>query len=253
MSEPILVARDLHKCYRMGPTELHVLRGVDLTVCRGESLAILGRSGSGKSTLLHLLGGLDRPDQGSVHFGQQNIFALRGARLDRYRQKHVGLVFQSYHLLPELSALENVLIAAMTGSSLLRWPTVRATLRKRALRLLEEVGLSGRLHHRPNRLSGGERQRVAIARALVNAPDVLLADEPTGNLDAETGAQIMDLFRQLHAGGQTLVLVTHDERVATSADRRITLTTGQIDTGEKVNSPAPVDLDQEQCNNPLNV
>jgi len=212
-SEISLAVTNLHKHYRLGGQDLHVLRGVDLGVADGEWLAILGRSGSGKSTLLHLMGGLDRPDQGGVMFDGRAVFELRGRALDRYRSRHVGLVFQFYHLLPELTALENILIGAMVGRSVFGYTGERAGLRAHAHALLERVGLADRAKHRPSKLSGGERQRVAIARALINQPDVLLADEPTGNLDADTGGEIMDLFRGLHAEGQTIVMVTHDERV----------------------------------------
>jgi len=212
----------------MGSADLHVLKGVDIELHTGEMLAILGRSGSGKSTLLHLLGGLDRPDTGTVHFNDQNLFRLRGSALDRYRNRHVGFVFQSYHLLPELNALENVALGAMLGHSALAWPGVRGRTRQRAATLLERVGLADRLKHRPSKLSGGERQRVAIARALINEPNVLLADEPTGNLDADTGRDILELFHELHADGQTLALVTHDEKVAAAADRVVTLVNGRL-------------------------
>ena len=212
----------------MGGTELRVLRGVDVAVGEGEMLAILGRSGSGKSTLLHLLGGLDRPDGGEVLFQGQDLFRFRGARLDRYRNRHVGFVFQFYHLLPELTALENVVMGAMLGESVLRWPRVRRGVRARAEALLERVGLGPRMRHRPSKLSGGERQRVAIARALINEPAVLLADEPTGNLDADTGHAILELFHELHADGQAMVLVTHDQKVADAADRVVTLVQGRL-------------------------
>jgi len=225
----LITACELRKTYRMGGEDLHVLRGVDLHVDKGQWLAILGASGSGKSTLLHLLGGLDRPNEGRVMFNQQDIFSLRGAELDRYRNRHVGFVFQFYHLLPELTVLENVLLAAMVGRGAVAWWGVRAGLRRQGESLLDRLGLSHRLRHRPNKLSGGERQRVAIARALINEPDVLLADEPTGNLDAQTGGQILDLFKEFHRAGQTIVMVTHDQHIARAADRTLTLRSGQLD------------------------
>ena len=227
----ILQATGLKRSFNEAGRELHVLRGVDLSVHHGEWLSILGRSGSGKSTLLHLIGGLDRPTAGTVLFnGDTDITKLRGGKLDRYRNTHVGLVFQQYHLLPELSALDNVLIGAMLGRSLIAWPGQRSQARERAEGLLERVGLKDRLTHRPNKLSGGERQRVAIARSLINQPQVLLADEPTGNLDIDTSASIMDLFRELHREGQTLVMVTHDHAVANIGDRTVTLTKGKLET-----------------------
>ena len=229
---PLLAARNLHKTYRVGGEDLRVLRGVDLSIHDGEMLAILGRSGSGKSTLLHLLGGLDRPTAGSVHFDGRDLYRLRGAEFDHFRNRHLGFVFQFYHLLPELTALENVTIAAMLSRSVLGWPRVRREVRGRAAELLERVGLKDRMRHRPNKLSGGERQRVAIARSLINEPRLLLCDEPTGNLDADTGRSILDLFSQLHAEGQTLVLVTHDDNVAAAADRVVELVAGRVEGGE---------------------
>ena len=226
--KPLLAATDLHKHYKLGGQDLHVLRGVDLAVHEREFLAILGRSGSGKSTLLHLLAGLDRPDAGLVTFGEQDIYALTGARLDDYRNRHVGLVFQQYHLLPELTALENVMISSMIRHGLFTWPGKRGKERDRARELLTRVGLGERQRHKPSKLSGGERQRVAIARALMNRPALLLADEPTGNLDSQTAGSILELLHELHAGGQTLVMVTHDEKVASAADRRVTLVRGEL-------------------------
>ena len=228
-SDALLRCQRLHKTYRMGGRDLNVLRGVDLAVQRGEWLSIVGASGSGKSTLLHLLGGLDRPNEGAVQFLSQSVYDWPAARIDRYRNTDVGFVFQFYHLLPELSAVENVMIATMVGRGMLRWAGARADTRRRAGELLSRLGLGDRLTHRPNKLSGGERQRVAIARALVNQPAVLLADEPTGNLDAETGGQILDVFREFHADGQTIVMVTHDAKIAAAADRQLALTRGRLD------------------------
>lgn len=225
---PLLLVRNLHKRYRMGDETLHVLRGVDAYVQAGEWLAILGASGSGKSTLLHLMGALDHPDEGEVHFRQQNVFRFRGRVTAEYRNESVGFVFQFYHLLPELTALENVLVAAMVGNNVRHWMGQRTQARQRATELLERFGLGGRLRHRPAKLSGGERQRVAIARALMNEPDLLLADEPTGNLDARTGQQILEVFAELHQRGQTIVMVTHDANVAARADRRLVLQAGQL-------------------------
>ena len=228
LGEKLLRAKGLHKSYRMGEEDLRVLRGVELDVNQGEWLAVVGSSGSGKSTLLHLLGGLDRPDRGSVHFKDMDVFALNGTRLDEYRNRKVGFVFQFYHLLPELTALENVLIGAMVKRGVLTWPRDRANAKKLATELLGRLGMSHRLTHHPNKLSGGERQRVAIARALINQPAVLLADEPTGNLDAGTGKQILDVFREFHGEGQTIVMVTHDDKVAAAADREVMLESGKL-------------------------
>jgi ABC-type lipoprotein export system ATPase subunit len=225
-----LSSHDLHKHYRMGDSNLHVLRGATMAIRPGEWVAVLGASGSGKSTLLHLLGGLDRPDQGKVLFDGRDVFAMRGSAIDRYRNRDVGFVFQFYHLLPELTALENVLIGAMISRRTWQWPAERKNLRERATDLLDRVGLKERLRHRPSRLSGGERQRVAIARALINQPAVLLADEPTGNLDAATGGQILNMLARFHAEGQTMVMVTHDAKVAAAADRSIRLESGSIRT-----------------------
>lgn len=242
--EPIIQATGLKRTFHEAGRELHVLRGVDLTLHHGEWLSILGRSGSGKSTLLHLIGGLDRPTAGHVSFDGTDIFKLRGAKLDAYRNARVGLVFQFYHLMPELSALENVMIASMFGndrlvkslaglltmglSDVIDWMPKRKQARQRAEQLLDRVGLGDRLTHRPAKLSGGERQRVAIARALINNPAVLLADEPTGNLDADTAGSIMELFREIHKEGQTLAMVTHDQAVAKAGDRIVTLVKGKL-------------------------
>ena len=227
-AKTLLHAGDLHKTYRMGGQDLHVLRGVNVAVHQGEWLAILGASGSGKSTLLHLLGGLDWPNRGAVQFDGADVYSMGSAAVDRYRSNSVGFVFQFYHLLPELTALENVLIAAMVGRSTFAWPGVKSTVRARARELLEQLGLGERLRHRPAKLSGGERQRVAIARALVNNPPLLLADEPTGNLDADTGKRLLDVFAQFHQRGQTIVMVTHDMNIAQKAQRRLVLEEGRL-------------------------
>ncbi len=220
-AQPIVRVEALHKHYHMGGEDLHVLRGVDLTVGRGEWLAVLGASGSGKSTLLHLIGGLDTPDEGNVYFDGQSVFELPLPKRDRFRNQHCGFVFQFYHLLPELNVLENTMLTGMIG-------TRPAALRERAAELLERVGLTERLKHKPKQLSGGERQRVAIARALINGPDLLLADEPTGNLDRKTGEHILDLFSELHAGGQTIIMVTHDAQIADRSNRELTLDGGRL-------------------------
>lgn len=220
----LLQASNLHKNYRSGGEILHILQGVDLKLQTGKWLAILGQSGSGKSTLLHLLGGLDRPSGGSVIYQNQDVYKLSRKQINQYRNSEIGFVFQFYHLLPELSALENVTLAGMINGS-----KHSAKERKdRARLLLDQLGMSHRLTHLPNKLSGGERQRVAIARALLNEPEILLADEPTGNLDADTGQQILNLFVELHQQGQTLVMVTHDPHVADLADKKLILERGKL-------------------------
>ena len=237
---PLLEARNVHKTYRLGRTKAHVLRGVDIEIQSGEWVAILGASGSGKSTLLHLLGGLDRPDRNSgesetgkgvVKFDGRPLHQFRGGSLNRYRARSVGFVFQAFHLLPELTALENVLLASMAANGRVGYLRGRKALRERARDLLERVGLGHRLKHRPVELSGGERQRVAIARAVMNRPRVLLADEPTGNLDQATGEVVLDALAGLREGeGTATVLVTHDPQVARRADRVLRLLDGRMET-----------------------
>jgi len=238
----LLRSKNLQKTYRMGGQDLHVLQGIDLEIPRGQWLAILGSSGSGKSTLLHLLGGLDRPTKGDVEFLDQSIFSLNGYNLDRYRNQHVGFVFQFYHLLPELNVLENVLLAAMINRSAMSWWGRRRQMQREGQQLLDRLGLSHRIHHRPAKLSGGERQRVAIARAMINRPEVLLADEPTGNLDAQTSGQIMELFCEFHQAGQTIVMVTHDQQIAESADRALTLSSGQLAASNHDEPASPIGI-----------
>ncbi len=226
----LLEADHVKKTYRLGRVDVPVLRGASITVGEGEWVAIVGSSGSGKSTLLHLLGGLDRADadSGPVRFGGEELNRFGARRENRYRNRDVGFVFQFYHLLPELTVLENAMLPALVGLSRLRWISERSALRKRAAELLETCGLSHRLGHRPAELSGGERQRVAIARALINRPRVLLADEPTGNLDIHTGGGILDLLAERHAAGLTMVMVTHDAAVAARAQRQVRIVDGCV-------------------------
>ncbi|MBN1491717.1 MAG: ABC transporter ATP-binding protein [Phycisphaerae bacterium] len=226
--DPFLQVRNLQKAYLLGRFVLPVLRGCSLNIDEGEFVAIMGSSGSGKSTLLHIAGALDTPDRGTVSFEGHDVFAMPASGRDRLRNQVFGFVFQFYHLLPELNILENVLLPAMVGSSVLGWFSRRAAARAAAEEMIEQVGLTGRIKHRPNELSGGERQRVAIARALVNRPRILLADEPTGNLDTTTGRGILTLLKRLSEQGQTIVLVTHDASVAAGAHRTVTLVDGQI-------------------------
>lgn len=228
MAQVILEARNVHKSYQLGPSVLRVLSGASLKVEPGEFVAIIGSSGSGKSTLLHLLGALDRPDAGSIRYQGVDIFTMAEADRDALRNQAFGFVFQFYHLLPELDVLENVLLPRMTGSPVGSWFASRLEVLARAKELLGLLGLGGRLGHRPNQLSGGERQRVAIARALMNRPAVLLADEPTGNLDAATGREILAVLGDLHRRGQTIVLVTHESYVAQQAQRVVRLSDGVL-------------------------
>ena len=225
----MLKAEGLYKSYRMGEAEVNVLKGVDLGVRRGEFLAIVGASGSGKSTLLHILGALDRPDKGVVRFEGRDLSRMTYRELNRFRNKRVGFVFQFYHLLDELSVLENVFLPAMAGKSIVGWLGCRRWAKSRASDLLSRLGLGERAEHKPYQLSGGERQRVAIGRALMNEPRLLLADEPTGNLDSATGNAILRVFEELNMAGQTIVMVTHDERIAQKAGRIITLADGRIE------------------------
>jgi ABC-type lipoprotein export system ATPase subunit len=225
----LLEARDIHKTYLIGRRNLEVLRGVNLSVAQGEFLALRGASGAGKSTLLHLLGGLDLPNRGEILFKGKNLRKLSNRALSTLRNHHIGFVFQAYHLLPELSALENVCLPARMA----RMNNAEAA--DRARQLLARVGLGQRLEHRPYELSGGEQQRVAIARALINQPQIILADEPTGNLDSHTGEEIIQLLCDLRAeGAATLVVATHDTKVAARAPRRIELLDGKILAEEAV-------------------
>jgi len=223
MNEPLIIARGLDRTYRIGKRSLNVLRGVNLEVVRGDFLALRGASGAGKSTLLHLLGGLDVPDAGEISFAGKDLAKLSAAKLAAFRNFKVGFVFQAYHLLPELTALENVCLPARIARVSV------ADAGKRGRELLARVGLGERVEHRPYELSGGEQQRVAIARALINSPELLLADEPTGNLDSKTGGEIIELLKSLRAEKQTtMIIATHDARVAAHAERVIELVDGRI-------------------------
>jgi putative ABC transport system ATP-binding protein len=215
---------DLTRRYEMGDADVDALRGIDLSIARGEFVALVGPSGSGKSTVLNLIGGLDRPSSGQVWINGTELSGSDEETLTQHRRQHVGFVFQSFNLLPRLTALENVALPLMFSDV----PERERQARARAL--LERVGLGHRLSHRPSELSGGEQQRVAIARALVSQPALLLADEPTGNLDTKTGAEIMALLKELNQeGGLTLVVVTHDPEVAAFADRVVKLRDGRVE------------------------
>lgn len=235
MDNTLLKATDIHKSYKMGKVKLDVLKGVDLQVRKGEFAAIIGASGCGKSTLLHILGALDLPDKGYVEFEQQRLNSFRWSKLDRFRNKTVGFVFQFYHLLDELTVLENVMVPAMASVGVAGWLGLKPKAKKKAMDLLERFGLKDRIRHKPYELSGGERQRVAIARALINEPPLLLADEPTGNLDSRTGHGILEALKELNAEGQTIVMVTHDERIAAQVTRIVRLADGKAQN-TKLNS-----------------
>jgi putative ABC transport system ATP-binding protein len=216
-----LRAEDLHKEYRQGQKALEVLRGIDLDIRRGEFVAVMGPSGSGKSTLLNVLGGLDRPTSGTIRMEDREITAMDQDALCRYRRDRVGFIFQSFQLLATMTALDNVAFPMVFRGI----PSHERA--ERALELLTEMGLADRAHHKPSELSGGEQQRVAIARSLANAPDLLLADEPTGNLDSTTGLEVMKLLKRLHQAGHTLIVVTHDERIAQHAGRILCMLDGR--------------------------
>jgi len=227
--QPVLRASGIYKSYQKDSLEVPVLRGVDLDVPHGKITAMVGRSGSGKSTLMHLLATLDRPDQGEIYFRGKRIDDAPRAERDAYRNRDIGVIFQFYHLLPELSAVENVLAPMMIGQSTWQYFRHRKDARLRAEAMLDRVGLLHRAAHKPRELSGGEMQRTAIARALMTQPAVLLADEPTGNLDAETGLDILQLLRGLnHDDGLTIVMITHDDSIAAGADNLLRMKNGQI-------------------------
>jgi putative ABC transport system ATP-binding protein len=223
----IILAHNLSRDYEMGAEVVHALRGVDIQIKRNEFVAIMGPSGSGKSTLMNLIGCLDTPTAGEYWLNGQKVSDLSDDDLARIRNKEIGFVFQTFNLLPRASALHNVELPLIYAGVPAR------DRRDRAARALEQVGLGDRMHHKPNELSGGQRQRVAIARALVNDPSILLADEPTGNLDSATGAEIMGVFEELHAAGQTIVLVTHEHDIAAHARRQIHLLDGRVARDER--------------------
>jgi lipoprotein-releasing system ATP-binding protein len=224
----ILQAKNIHKSYQMGKQTLTVLRGVDMSLSVGEFVVIVGSSGSGKSTLLHILGALDKPDKGTIEFDSSRLDQMSNSRLNQFRNQQIGFVFQFYHLLDELNVLENVILPAMISAGPVAWLRCKKDVRQRATELLDRMGLAQRLTHKPYELSGGERQRAAIARALINQPRLLLADEPTGNLDSKTGYGILDILAELNQQGQTILMVTHDDRIARKAGRIIRLSDGKI-------------------------
>jgi putative ABC transport system ATP-binding protein len=223
MTAPLLSATGLTKTYRLGRVDVPALRGVDVTVERGEFIAITGPSGSGKSTLMHILGCLDTPTSGRYALDGEDVAGLRGKQLAQVRNRKVGFVFQTFNLMPRLTVEENVALPLKYRGGL-----TRAERRRRALALLERLGLDDRVGHRPDELSGGQRQRVAIARALIGEPAIVMADEPTGNLDSQAGANVLATFDELNRAGHTLILVTHDPGVASRAQRIVHISDGKV-------------------------
>ena len=220
---PVIEARDIHKIYHLGKVEVAALRGADISVEPGEYVAIMGPSGSGKSTLMHIIGCLDSPTHGDYWLDGEPVSKLRGRRLARIRNRKVGFVFQNFNLLARLDIVENAALPLRYRGGM-----GRKTRRAKGVQILEQLGLGDRLQHKPDELSGGQRQRVAIARALINDPAILLADEPTGNLDSDTSRDIMAVFRKLHERGHTVITVTHDPNVAAEADRIVQLDDGRV-------------------------
>ncbi len=223
----LIETRDLWKTYVMGSEEIHALRGVSIQIERGEYVAIMGPSGSGKSTLMNLIGCLDTPSKGSYLLNEKEVAAMNDDELARIRNEEIGFVFQTFNLLPRATALHNVELPLIYAG------VPAKDRQEKARQALEKVELMARATHRPNELSGGQRQRVAIARALVNDPSILLADEPTGNLDSKTGTEIMGVFERLHAAGNTIVLVTHESDIAAHAHRVISIRDGQVEKDVK--------------------
>jgi putative ABC transport system ATP-binding protein len=222
----VLKIEEVSKAYQLGKLVVPVLHDINLAISEGEFAAIMGPSGSGKSTLMNLIGCLDRPTSGKIIIGDRDTSHLSDMELARIRGKKIGFVFQTFNLILRLTAMKNVELPMIYQDA----PKGKRT--KRALELLEMLGLGDRINHRPSELSGGERQRVAIARALANEPEILLADEPTGNLDSKTGQEIMQIFNKLHSGGRTILMVTHDQGLAQSCDRIIRLKDGRIEDGK---------------------
>ncbi len=226
MQRPIIEIEDLYKIYNPGENEVHALDGVSLTVYEGEFVAIVGHSGSGKSTLMNMIGCLDVPTSGNYRLNGQDVSMMTDNELSTIRNREIGFVFQSFNLIQNLSAFENVELPLI-------YRGIPAAKRQElAIAALQKVGLEGRMDHRPNQMSGGQQQRVAVARALAASPPLILADEPTGNLDTKAGAQVFEIIRQLNAEGNTIVLITHDDELAQKAQRMVRITDGKIDNGD---------------------
>ena len=214
----------VHKSYDLGETTVHALRGISFSIEKGEFISIMGPSGSGKSTLMNIVGCLDSPTEGTYLLNQRNVGHLDEEQLAGIRNEEIGFIFQQFHLLPRCTALENVALP-------LKYASVKRTEQlSRAEEVLNKVGLSDRLHHKPNELSGGQQQRVAIARALVNSPSIIFADEPTGNLDSKTGREVLEIFKELNENGQTIVVITHEHDIAKQSRRTITIKDGEIES-----------------------
>ena len=214
----------VHKSYDLGETSVHALRGVSFSIEKGEFVSIMGPSGSGKSTLMNIVGCLDTPSEGTYLLNQRNVGQLNEEQLAGIRNEEIGFIFQQFHLLPRISALENVALPLKYAS------VQRIEQLSRAEEVLNKVGLSNRLNHKPTELSGGEQQRVAIARALVNSPSILFADEPTGNLDSKTGKEVLEIFKELNGKGQTIVVITHEKEIAKQSQRTLTIKDGEIES-----------------------
>ena len=223
MNNSIVNLKNVSKTYQMGSIEIRAVDNVDLQIEKGSFCSIAGASGAGKSTLLHIIGCLDSPTSGEVIISEQNVREMKDAGLTQFRKENIGFVFQFFNLIPTLTAKENVLVPAMFDKD---------QRVQRAEELLAKVGMGHRMEHHPNELSGGERQRVAIARALINDPPIILADEPTGNLDSQTGSEIIQLFKELNAQGKTIILVTHEKDIASYANRVITIKDGRLEDGQ---------------------
>jgi putative ABC transport system ATP-binding protein len=224
--EPIIKLSDVKRTYKVGSEIVQALKSVSLEIMQNEYVALMGPSGSGKSTLMNILGCLDTPSGGKYFLNKHDVSGLQDDRLAEIRNKEIGFVFQTFNLLPRSTALENVALPLIYAG----WPKQKRT--ERAIEVLTQVGLDNRMHHKPNELSGGQRQRVAVARALVNTPSIILADEPTGNLDSKTSHEIMALFRDIHQAGNTIILVTHEEDIARNAKRIIRLKDGLVESDE---------------------